>query len=242
MVSAKEHYERLLARHYSWMQGGHELQVAANVRHLESLGLRPKGGGRALDLGCGSGFQSLALAELGFDVLCIDSSATLLDELRARIIPSGKITAILGDIQDAGVYASREPFEVAVCMGDTLTHLDSFGAVEAMLRALRTNVEAGGTVVLGFRDLTRELTGVDRAIPVRSDADRIMTVFLEFEPEHVNVHDLIYVRENGAWTFGKSVYKKLRLSAERVILALGEAGFNDVKHSVERGFSTVVAR
>jgi len=240
MASAEEHYERLLARHYSWMQGGHAFQVPACVKQFDSLGLAPKSSRRALDLGCGSGFQSLALAQLGFDVVSIDSSAVLLDELRAHQ-DTAQVTTLLGDMRDTSLYSGRGPFEGVVCMGDTLTHLSTFSEVETILRSVRANLEPDGTLVLGFRDLTRELTGIDRALPVRSDADRIMTVFLEFEPEHVNVHDMIYVRENDAWTFAKSAYKKLRLSADRVAALLREIGFQHVEHSMARGFSTIVA-
>jgi SAM-dependent methyltransferase len=240
MASSAEHYENLLARHYTWMSGGHDTQVAACARFFRELNL-PAAGQKALDLGCGSGFQSLALAELGFDVTSMDTSAELLAELRARP-GANRVTAIQGDIRDASHYSARGPFSVAVCMGDTLTHLASFEEVEALLRSIRECLAPDGTLILGFRDLTRELTGIDRAIPVRSDADRLMTVFLEFEPGHVTVNDMIYVRENGAWTFAKSAHKKLRLGAERVIVLLKQLGFQHIEHRIERGFSTFVAR
>ena len=240
MASAEEHYERLLARHYTWMSGGHDMQVPACARFFRTLNLAPRAAEKALDLGCGSGFQSLALAELGYHVLSLDTSTILLDELRV-LSGARRVTAIQGDIRDASLYTARGPFEIAVCMGDTLTHLASFGEVEALLRSVRACLAPGGKLILGFRDLTRELAGIDRAIPVRSDADRIMTVFLEFEPEHVRVHDMIYVRENGTWAFAKNVYTKLRLSAERVAVSLRELGFEHIERRVERGFSTIVA-
>ena len=240
MTNIEEHYACLLARHYTWMQGGHDAQVPANVRQFTALGFSAGNGMRALDLGCGSGFQSLALARLGFDVTAIDTSASLLDELRVQP-DAERVTPICGDMRDASLYTARGPFHLAVCMGDTLTHLNSRDEVEALFRSVRAALEPDGTLVLGFRDLSRELSGLDRVFPVRSDTDRIMTVFLEYEPNHVAVHDLIYVRENGAWTFAKSAYKKLRLSAERIVELLKTIGFRNVSQSVERGFSTIVA-
>jgi hypothetical protein len=43
-------------------------------------------------------------------------------------------------------------------------------------------------------------------------ADRIMTCFLEYEPETVLVHDLIHLCEGAEWTLKKSSYRKLRLA------------------------------
>ncbi len=67
-------------------------------------------------------------------------------------------------------------------------------------------------------------------------ADKIMA-----EPEHVVVHDMLYARENGQWAFAKSAYRKLRVSVERVVELLRKIGFRKVVHTVERGFSTIVA-
>ena len=55
----------MLARHYSWMFGDYGQQVAAQQKLFDDLKLRPRSGKRALDLGCGSGFQSSALARMG---------------------------------------------------------------------------------------------------------------------------------------------------------------------------------
>ena len=122
MSSVEEHYENLLARHYSWMRGDYDSMVRECLAFFEEAGVAPRSGGKALDLGCGPGFQSIALAELGFAVLSVDTSGVLLEELRSRA--GGRdILAVPGDIRDPGVYAAEGPFEVAVCIGDTLTHL-----------------------------------------------------------------------------------------------------------------------
>ncbi len=240
MITVAEHYDKLLARHFTWMSGGHDAKIAENLRVFQQHNFTPKHGRRALDLGCGSGFQSLALAELGYDVTSIDTSATLLAELKTRA--HGKcVKPVLGDMRDPENYGARRPFEAAVCMGDSLTHLDSFDEVEAMLGSVRGCLETGAKLMLGFRDLRPELSGLDRVFPVRADADKIMTVFLEYEAKHVVVHDLVYTRENEQWIFTKSAYRKLRLSAQRVVELLMKMGFQDVSHAVQNGFSVIVA-
>ncbi len=241
MASAEEHYEKLLAQHYTWMRGDFDSKVREYGRVLEGLGLSPDRGGMALDLGAGSGFQTAALADLGFRGVSLDSNGALLRELRGRM-KGREVRTVLGDMRNAEAYAAEGPFEAAVCMGDTLTHLGSFEEVSALVGDVYGVLEEGGTLVLEFRDYTAELEGVDRAIPVRLDEDRIMITFLEYEPLHVNVHDVVFLKDAGGWSTQKSAYKKLRVGTERVVESLERAGFRAVEAHEDRGFSVVVGR
>jgi 2-polyprenyl-3-methyl-5-hydroxy-6-metoxy-1,4-benzoquinol methylase len=84
--SVQQHYANLLAEHYDGMFGvPFETKVAEQKDLLESVTGIAAPGSFAIDLGCGSGFQSLALSELGFDVLAIDTSERLLGALRGRL-------------------------------------------------------------------------------------------------------------------------------------------------------------
>lgn len=241
VASIEEHYEKLLARHYAWMRGDHGSLVREYRGFFEQAGISPRSGGRALDLGAGSGLQSLALAELGFEVLAVDTSETLVEELRTRA-GEGRVRPILGDMRDRRMYTDDGPFEVAVCMGDTLTHLRSFGEVESLLEDVRMALESEGILILEFRDYTAELRGADRAIPVRLDDERIMATFLEYETERVNVHDIIFVRQEFGWEMQKSVYAKLRLRTGEILDILEQNGFRVVEHNGDKGFTRMVAR
>ncbi len=148
----------------------------------------------------------------------------------------------MADMRNADAYAAEGPFEAAVCMGDTLTHLESFDEVSALLGDVYGVLEQGGRLVLEFRDYTAELRGVDRAIPVRLDEDRIMVTFLEYEPPHVNVHDLVFLKRAGGWSTQKGAYKKLRVGTEKVVQSLERTGFRVVETREDRGFSVVVGQ
>lgn len=245
MGSVEGHYKDLLARHYTWMRGDYASRVRENWDFFRDNGLVPGGGGMALDLGCGSGFQSVALAELGFEVLGVDSSEALLDELGDRTRETGlRVRRVPGDLRDSRTYASRGPFEVAVCMGDTLTHLRSVGEVSRVVRDVYGALEEGGRLVLQFRDMTEkeELRGAERAIPVRSEPDRIFLTFLEYEPDHVNVHDLLFVLEASGWVLHKGVYQKLRLGMDTVVRFLKAVGFEVLSVTESKGLQAIIAR
>lgn len=82
MKTAKEHYDQHLGVIYSWMAGDADAALDRNRSFFRQLVLDLTPRGLAVDLGCGSGFQSIPLAEFGFSVLAVDSCAVLLSELR----------------------------------------------------------------------------------------------------------------------------------------------------------------
>jgi SAM-dependent methyltransferase len=226
--TVQEHYDSLLAEHYDWMFGVPlESKVAEQKILLREL-LDNDKNGAAVDLGCGSGFQALALADLGYEVLAVDISARLLRDLRARV-GSRQITVKHADILTLDSLVAKESVSVAVCMGDTLTHLSSRHEVVRLFQSVSRALQPGGRFIVTYRDLAGgELRGLDRFIAVRSDERRVMTCFLEFETaETVVVHDLVNTREeDGQWTLHKSSYTKLRLPVDWVAAELGAAGLS----------------
>jgi len=225
--SPQQHYENLLADHYEWMFGlPFEAKVEEQETILEAFIGKNVTGGLAVDLGCGSGFQSVALSNRGYKFLAIDTSDKLLHSLSARI-GSRNIITKRADLRELDSLVSPDSVEIAVCMGDTLTHLSSRSEVSHLFQSVAHALKPGGTFVITYRDLASvELYGLDRFIPVRSDDRRVMTCFLEYDTaETVVVHDLIHLREdNGKWTLHKGCYRKLRLAAEWVIAELFASG------------------
>ena len=226
MNDAVRHYDELLAAHYSWMVGQPFEEKAAEQKSLlVELGIEAGAHGRAIDLGAGPGYQSAALADLGFSpVIAVDTSKALLDELIAQK-GARAIESLHGDLRHLSRYAAAESAEVIVCMGDVLTHLERHDDISMLLRDCFSALKPGGRLVLTFRDLTQEMTGLDRFIPVQSDADRVMVCVLEYEPRTVLVHDLIHTRNGTGWRLDKSCYRKLRLAPKDVTRTLRELGF-----------------
>jgi SAM-dependent methyltransferase len=235
MPIVSEHYETLLAQHYSWMFNQSFAEKVAEQRGiLEEVLPAKEAEGRelALDLGAGPGFQSVALAELGFSrVVAVDTSEFLLKELEAHR-GEHPVETVRADIRDLASIAAPGRANVILCMGDTLTHLPSKADIDQLFLSAYNALASRGSLILTFRDLTTEVHGLDRFLPIRSEADKIMTCFLEFEsPESVLVHDLIYVHGSSGWTLNKSSYAKLRLATPWVAQHLVDAGFSI---SVER--------
>ncbi|MFS8184658.1 class I SAM-dependent methyltransferase [Pseudovibrio denitrificans] len=239
-MSYEDHYETLLAEHYTWMfRMPFDEKVAEQRALLERAGLSQ--GQTAIDLGAGSGFQSMALVQMGFEqVTAVDTSPHLLKELQQRD-HGDRITCLREDIRNVSAIISR-PVDAALCMGDTLTHLGSVKEVEDLIADLAGGLKPGGKLVFSWRDLSNVPTGVNRFIPVNSDEDRIMMCFLEDQEQHVMVHDLIHVRTNDGWQLKRSAYPKIKLSAEDVRSAFTAHGLEVVSEFVERGMIVMTAQ
>ena len=239
MTNVEQHYDQVLSDVYSWMYGGYDAALARYAEFFSSRGIVPTRSGRAVDLGAGCGFQSIPLARLGFAVTAIDIDRKLLDELSEHAGDSD-IAIVHGNLLDFERHV-HGPVELAVCMVDTLLHVESKTVVSDLFAKVHRALEAGGRFVITYRDLSREALELDRFIPVRADDSTILTCFLEYEPETVKVHDLVYRKIGGEWTFRKSFYRKLRLAQAWVEAELRAAGFAVAELSVERGFVTLVA-
>ena len=166
MATVIEHYESHLAACYTWIYGGMDTNLENNRQFFSECGLKLQSESTAIDLGCGSGFQSIPLAELGYQVTAIDLSPILLEELNKQKgdLP---IQTVQDDLLLFEQHCSKA--DLVVCMGDTLTHLVSLNQVDGLMGKIYHILSEGGQLILTFRDLTVELEDLDRFIPVRQD-------------------------------------------------------------------------
>jgi SAM-dependent methyltransferase len=240
-LSAIEHYRTFLADHYTWMSGPYVDKVAHQHALLVRSGVAPLTTGMALDLGSGPGSQSIALAQLGFSVTAIDANAQLLEELgqHASGLPIRTVQHDLCALATCPGLPAH--IDAAVCVGDIIPHLPSTECITALFQKVRALLVPQGRFILSFRDLSEERCGLDRFVPIRSDSDRIMMCFLEYEPDTVIVHDLIYIRQGERWDLRKSCYRKLRLGVAWVVSQLEAQGFELLSKEQAEGVWIFVA-
>jgi SAM-dependent methyltransferase len=224
MTSVADHYRSHLAPVYLWMAGGFDAAIARGETEIAAVLPNLSPGGRAVDLGCGFGMHSIPLARRGCSVLALDSSGYLLGQLQAHA-GTLRITAVEDDLLAFQRYLDR-PADLILCMGDTLTHIPDRDAVLQLFTQAAASLRPGGTFIATFRDYTRALVGTGRFIPVKSDSDRILTCFLEYAADHVDVHDMLHEKDGDGWRLRVSTYRKLRLDPQWISASLRDRGFS----------------
>ncbi|MBN2624246.1 MAG: class I SAM-dependent methyltransferase [Acidimicrobiales bacterium] len=130
--------------------------VDATVARVEALAGGAAGGerraGRVLELGAGSGRLAIPLADRGLDVWAVDSSAAMLDRLRAK--PHGdRVRAVVDDMADLTApeltaSAAEHGFDVVLCAFNTLFNLTDTAAQRRCLTRVAQLLAPDGRLVV----------------------------------------------------------------------------------------------
>lgn len=241
MSKIKEHYDNHLGKFYSWMTGDFEASVENYKNFYLSSGITPQSTNLAIDLGAGNGIHSIALSDLGFDVFAIDFNEDLLNELNENAGSSRNIKIIYDDIKSLKNYESYKP-ALITCMGDTIAHFESLSEIEKIIENAWDILVDGGKFIISFRDYTEEPAGDQRFIPVKSDENKILTCYLEYQPDKIMVSDLLYENINGEWKFSISSYPKYRVKKQLMIDILKNTDFEILKDDALNGMQIIVAK
>lgn len=111
---------------------------------VAAFGRRLPPGARVVDVGCGAGSYSEALAHGGFEVTGLDLSNALLERAHAR---APDVSFVVADLRE---WAPEEPFDGVLCRG-MLNDFVSDDDRRAALAALRRVLRPGGVAVLDAR-------------------------------------------------------------------------------------------
>ena len=235
-MSTENHYATHLAPIYEWMTGDITNAIQQFKAFVSPI-LPIENSALAIDLGAGTGIQSIAFSELGFEVLAVDFNQELLEKIKDKKLSNVKTK--LDNIIHISNYANHNPHVISCC-GDTLTHLHSLQEIELFLDNTIEALANNGFLILSFRNYSNPLIGYQRFIPVKSDSNRILTCFLEYDDTHVTVSDIVHERKNEQWNQSISSYKKVRVSPQHVINYLEERNLELIKNTCTRGIHELI--
>ena len=130
----------------------HDLNPARLRYVADRVALR---GARVLDVGCGAGLLSEALAGEGAEVTALDLSPELLDVARLHLLESGRqVDYRLVSVEDLAAQMPSE-FDAITCM-EMLEHVPDPSSV---LRACASLLKPGGTLFVSTLDRTPQAFG-----------------------------------------------------------------------------------
>jgi len=146
-TGSRQHYEDAALYDYEYRRR------RADVTFYREIARRRLGGpGRILELGCGTGRVTVALARDGHRVTAVDRSASMLDRLRSRVaaLPpaaAARITPCEGDLRSFDVPDRGEGFPLIIAAFNVLEHLYTRGEIDACLRRVAAHLAPGGAFV-----------------------------------------------------------------------------------------------
>lgn len=173
---------------------GPEVPAAWAARLAALLARRSIGEGLVLDLACGTGTVTRALALRGYEMLGCDRSPEMLDVARARCadLPVPPVW-VCQDMKELDLYGT---VRAAVCCLDSVNYLTEPGDLLRAFRRVRLFLEPGGVFLFDVKSeaLFREQGGT---VSVYEDAD-LFSVWQYGAPRRgLAVHQVDIFQKNG---------------------------------------------
>ncbi len=111
---------------------------------IQHAGVEP--GASILDVGCGFGRHSIALAQRGYQVVGIDSSEAMIAAARDRS-KAGQVSPTFIQVR-AEEFTSVEKFDAAICLFTTLGQIDASGENTGLVSRVTTSLRADGIFIV----------------------------------------------------------------------------------------------
>ncbi len=181
-----------LATDYDLMTGFEKRFVRERpfFRHLVGR----DGIGTALDAGCGTGFHSLLLAQLGVKVTAVDISKKMLARLsthaHAMHLPVSVVHSSFQDL-DANVHGT---FDALFSLGNSLAHLLSREELSCVLKNFARVLRPGGKLYLQNLNYDRVLQTRDRVQNVTEQDGVTFVRFYDYLPDRIRFNVLVLRR------------------------------------------------
>ena len=224
-----------LARFYDQLNA--EIDYAAWADFIEQcfcrfLTERPQ---LVLDLACGTGSMTLALARRGYDMIGIDGSAEMLSEAFSRSIDHGGILYLQQDMREFELYGT---VGAATCCLDSLNYLLGDGELKTCFSLVHNYLDPNGLFLFDMNTpyKFREVYGnndyiLETELPPYEEGEKPIAVFCgwqnHFDPE-TGICDfdlsLFEEDENGSYYRSNEHQQERCYSMEEIRSALKESG------------------
>lgn len=201
---------------------------------LNSLGDRQSA--RVLDLACGSGRHSIALAEHGLAVIGIDKSDAMIQE--AHTINKDlelPIEFIVADMLEID-RVIRGKFDLIMCLGNSLALLDGINQVRDVINIIHERLKDDGAFVfqvLNFQSIMREKFAY---FPIKGvyESGEIKYLFARFFQHHTDSDFSTLVmtsfkKEGTDWDTIMASQRVLRLNKHLLLKILVECDFQNIE-------------
>lgn len=193
--------------------------------------------GKVLDIGCGTGGISLALAEAGYEVQGIDLDAEMVkkavkkykQEFQMKQKGHAKFDVVnMKDIRDK--YMGT-PFDSIVCLGNTLVHLQDQEEMRDVLQGIFSILKEQGTFILQIINYDRILDQSIQELPlIEIDKIRFERRYAYDEKEHkVYFRTSLEVLDSEMPRVFENQVSLYPLREKELAILLEDIGFQNIK-------------
>jgi glycine/sarcosine N-methyltransferase len=184
-----------LAPDYDRMTG-FEARFAREMPFFRSI-VKKFGIRTALDAGCGSGFHSFLLAQLGVAVIAADASAEMLRRFRKHARDFRvQIPSVQSTFQELKKSISKQ-HDALFCLGNSLAHILRSDELVAALRSFAGVLRPGGILVIQLLNYERILERRERIQSVKDSSGKTFVRFYDFDHKGIKFNIATLERSRG---------------------------------------------
>ena len=177
-----------------------------------------------LDLACGTGSLTIELAKLGYDMIGVDSAYAMLSQAQNKKYEENvDVLFLCQDMTELDLYGT---ISGAVCMLDSLNHLDSAEEVKRTIEKVGLFMEHGGIFIFDVNTIYkhREILGNNTFV---YDCDDVYCVWQNSlnDDDSVDISLDIFERKDGAYYRSGEEFSERAYPIGQYKKWLGDAGF-----------------
>jgi ubiquinone/menaquinone biosynthesis C-methylase UbiE len=185
-----------------------------------------KRGGRVLELGCGTGRLTLAIAQNGIDIVGVDLSDSMLEAPRRKARAAGvEVPFVHADMRDLNLDGQ---FATILIPGNSLLHLLTNQELMQCLAGVRRHLAPGGRLVFDISkwEMSRYARDPAQRYPAFTQGEITVEETSSYDAA-AQVRDVIwYLSTASAADFRKIEYRLRVIFPQELLLLLESAGFN----------------
>jgi len=208
-----------------------EGRLAREMPVLEGF-LAGHGAQRVLDVACGTGHHTIALAERGFEVLGSDVSEGMVTEARHNAETAGLAATFLragfGELR--GTVEKR--YDAALCLGNSLPSVLSEDALRGALADMAGVLVPEGLLIIQNLNYDRVWPRRERFMPLQThrqgQEEWLFFRFVEFHQETLTFNMVVLHRNGEMWNYAAEATELRPIFSEDLKRLLEQSGFPNV--------------
>ena len=182
----------------------------------------------AIDAGCGTGFHSVLLAQLGVAMTGVDISAQMITRLAVHAKNLGLKIDTIQDEFRAIPQHMQSRVDAVFCLGNTLAHVKSLEELKETFRSFASVLNEHGILFLQNLNFDRILQNKEKVQNVRESGPKTFVRFYEYEGNNVMFNIRTIDRNKSGVKEHQQRVRLFPLLRRDVVHALTEAGFTDI--------------
>jgi glycine/sarcosine N-methyltransferase len=223
-----------------------EMEIPFLTEQIQKFILKPVPDIRILDSATGTGMHAIALAKLGYSVTGVDISTGMVETARRNASEAGEDVhfAVAGFGNTASTLTAEKKgtdqpveihYDVVLCLGNSLSHVESNRELVEALRDFSTCLSPGGLLILQNRNFDAVMVAKERWMEPQSYQNSIgewiFLRFYDFLPDgHIQFNIVTLKRITGIdWKQSVMETRLIPLTQNLLFNALDESGFEQVK-------------